>query len=181
MSETEASDSPPVQLVPYDAAWPVRFQEEHSVLARLVAPYLPGRIEHIGSTAIPGLVAKPIIDIMVGVSTLVESLPLIPILGELGYVYLPYKADVMHWFCKPSLAIRTYHLHAVPVGSSLWRDRLAFRDYLRAHPDVAAEYAALKLELAQRHRLDREAYTEAKGPFVERVLERARGHSRAPC
>lgn len=167
--------------MPYDDAWPVRFREEHALLAQLVAPYLPGPIEHIGSTAIPGLVAKPIIDIMVGVSTLAESLPLIPLLGELGYAYLPYKADVMHWFCKPSLAVRTYHLHAVPVGSPLWRDRLAFRDYLRDHPNVAAEYAALKRELAERHRLDREAYTDAKGPFVERVLELARGHSRAAC
>lgn len=174
MSDTEPADSPPVHVVPYDEAWADRFHQEHALLAQLVAPYLLGPIEHIGSTAIPGLVAKPTIDIMVGVSTLAESLPLIPLLANHGYTYLPYKADVMHWFCKPSLAVRVYHLHAVPVGSQLWEDRLAFRNYLRAHPEVAAEYAALKLDLAARHRLDREAYTDAKGPFVHRVLELAR-------
>lgn len=172
-SETVSSDSPPVHLVPYDHAWPVRFRDEHAVLSRVIAPYLPGSIEHIGSTAIPGLVAKPTIDIMIGVTGLAESLELIPLLADLGYAYLAYRADVMHWFCKPSFAVRTFHLHAVPVGSPLWRDRLAFRDYLRTHPDIAAKYAALKLELAERHRLDRDAYTDAKGPFVQRVLELA--------
>jgi GrpB-like predicted nucleotidyltransferase (UPF0157 family) len=81
---------------------------------------------------------------------------------------------VMHWFCKPSPAHRTHHLHLVPLGSPLWIEQLAFRDYLRTHPDTAREYASLKHTLAAAHRFDREAYTAAKGPFVRRVLGEAR-------
>ena len=80
----------------------------------------------------------------------------------------------MHWFCKPSPQSRTHHLHLVPYGSALWMQRLRFRDALRADPALAAEYAALKCELARRFRHDREAYTEAKTPFVERVLSMTR-------
>lgn len=78
----------------------------------------------------------------------------------------------MHWFCKPSPAHRTHHLHLVPLGSPLWIE-LAFRDYLRSHPDVAGEYAALKRRLAAAPPFDRAAYTNAKAPFVERALATA--------
>ena len=76
----------------------------------------------------------------------------------------------MHWFCKPSPEFRTHHLHMVPIGSQLWNDRLAFRDALRGNPTLAAEYATLKTGLAVEFREDREAYTDAKTPFVIRVL-----------
>jgi GrpB-like predicted nucleotidyltransferase (UPF0157 family) len=79
----------------------------------------------------------------------------------------------MRWFCKPDFSHRTHHLHLVPYESALWKERIAFRDYLRAHPDAASEYAALKTRLAERQRHDREAYTEAKGPFVERIVRAA--------
>ena len=79
----------------------------------------------------------------------------------------------MHWLCKPSPAQRTHHLHLVPLGSPLWIEQLAFRDYLRTHADVALEYAELKRRLADAHRLDREADTTAKAPFVQRVLGEA--------
>ena len=92
------------------------------------------------------------------------------VLATIGYQYYPYKADVMHWFCKPSPAFRTHHMHLVPRDSSLWRERLAFRDALRGSPELSAEYAALKRELAARFRHDREAYTEAKSSFIQRVL-----------
>src|SRR6266487_7092415 len=92
------------------------------------------------------------------------------VLGELGYVYAPYRTDVMHWFCKPSFAERTHHLHLVPFRSLVWDERLGFRDCLRSDPGVAHEYAALKYHLAEIHRLDREAYTDAKGAFIARVL-----------
>jgi GrpB-like predicted nucleotidyltransferase (UPF0157 family) len=91
-----------------------------------------------------------------------------------GYVHYPYRADVMHWFCKPSTARRTHHLHLIPHASPLWRERLAFRDRLRADGALAAEYAVLKMKLARCFRHDREAYTDAKGPFVARVLALAR-------
>jgi GrpB-like predicted nucleotidyltransferase (UPF0157 family) len=159
----------PIELVPYDPSWPARFEQEAADLHRVLAAWLVGPIEHIGSTAIPGLAAKPVIDIMAGVETLEASRPAIAALTLHGYCYAPYRADAEHWFCKPSPAFRTHHLHLVPVESSRWREAIAFRDYLRIHPQVAAEYADLKQRLAKEHRLDREAYTEAKGPFIARI------------
>ena len=163
----------PIEVAPYDARWPAAFEQERALLAEALGPWLAGPPEHIGSTAVPGLAAKPVIDIMAPVHTLAASRPAIEAARELGYVHYPYKPDVMHWFCKPSAAHRTHHLHLVPLGSPLWRERLAFRDALRADPELRASYQALKLDLAQRHRLVREAYTDAKTPFIEQVLRQA--------
>ncbi len=160
----------PIEVVPYDASWLEKFESEKAFLAALLAPWRAGPIEHIGSTAVVGLVAKPVIDVMVGVASLRASEPAKEALQAQGYVYAEYKTDVMHWFCKPSLALRTHHLHLVPYGSPLWHERLTFRDRLRADPGLLEEYAALKLELARRFRFDREAYTDAKFPFVAKVL-----------
>lgn len=165
----------PIYLVPYDPTWPGRFEDERARLARTLSPWLAGPIEHIGSTAVPALTAKPVIDIMAGVRDLPSSLEARDALALLDYVYFPYRADVMHWFCKPSPARRTHHLHLVPVESALWDERVIFRDYLRSSPAAAAEYAALKAALAAEHPFDREAYTEAKGGFVRSILDRARG------
>jgi GrpB-like predicted nucleotidyltransferase (UPF0157 family) len=165
----------PIDLVPYDPIWPRHFDEEHARLARVLSRWLEGPIEHIGSTAVPGLMAKPVIDIMAGVRDLPSSLDAAAALASLDYVYFPYRADVMHWFCKPSPARRTHHLHLVPVQSALWAERLVFRDYLRSSPAVAGEYAALKTSLAAQYRFDREAYTDAKHAFVQSILDRARG------
>lgn len=164
----------PIHLVPYDAAWPRRFAEERTLLESVLRPWLAGPIEHIGSTAVPGLTAKPVLDIMAGVHDLPSSAAACAALEQVGYMYFPYRPDVMHWLCKPSPAKRTHHLHLVPVHSPLWSDRLLFRDYLRSSATATAEYAALKIALAERHRLDREAYTDGKGEFVRRNLERAR-------
>ena len=164
----------PVVIVPYDAAWPQQFDAERAALTDVIGAWLVGPIEHVGSTAIPGLAAKPVIDIMAGVGSLETSRPAIAVLGSLGYCYFPYRPDIIHWFCKPSPAFRTHHLHLVPYGSPTWNDQIAFRDYLKSHPSTASEYERMKYELAARHRLDREAYTEAKAPFVQRVLEYAR-------
>ena len=165
----------PISLVPYDPTCPGRFEDERARLARALSPWLAGPIEHIGSTAVPALTAKPVIDIMAGVRDLPSSLEARDALALLDYVYFPYRADVMHWFCKPSPARRTHHLHLVPVESALWDERVVFRDYLRSSPAAAAEYAALKAALAAEHPFDREAYTEAKGGFVRSILDRARG------
>jgi len=165
----------PIYIVPYDASWPARFTEERAALAHVLSPWLAGPIEHIGSTAVPGLVAKPVIDIMAAVASLDASRPALSALVALHYVYFPYSRGdhafgCAHWLCKPSDEVRTHHLHLVPFGSALWHDRLRFRDRLRSDARVAAEYAALKLELATRYEFDREAYTNAKGPFVRRIL-----------
>ena len=162
----------PVELVPYNGTWPALFSAERVRLLRVLRPWLAGPIEHVGSTAVPGMPAKPIIDIMAAVASLDASRSAIPALLELDYQYAPYRADVMHWFCKPSFAERSHHLHLVPFDSALWHERIKFRDCLRSQPAVAQEYAVLKDRLAHLHRLDREAYTEAKGPFVAQVLKR---------
>jgi GrpB-like predicted nucleotidyltransferase (UPF0157 family) len=163
----------PIHIVPYDTSWVAQFEREKAVLEKLLAPWRRGPIEHVGSTAIPGLCAKPVLDIMVGVTSLVESEPAKSALCEAGYQYAEYKTDVMHWFCKPSFAMRTHHLHLIPFGAPLWHDRLKFRDILRADPALAADYAALKLHLASKFSFDREAYTEAKSPFIARILASA--------
>jgi GrpB-like predicted nucleotidyltransferase (UPF0157 family) len=170
----------PVSLLPYDSNWPRLFEEERGRLAEVLAPWLVGPIEHIGSTAIPGLIAKPIIDIMAAVADLPSSLEARAVLAPLDYEYFPYRPDVMHWFCKPSPAHRTHHLHLVPAGSSLWGDRVLFREYLRVTPRAATEYAELKLALAREFEHDREAYTNGKSDFVRRALERARQDSSPP-
>jgi GrpB-like predicted nucleotidyltransferase (UPF0157 family)/maleate cis-trans isomerase len=158
-----------VEIVSYDPEWPARFDEERATLLHVLRPWLTGPIEHIGSTAVPGLVAKPVIDIMAGVQTLDASRPAIAAMATHGYCYFPYQADREHWFCKPSPQLRTHHLHLVPFGSPQWGETLAFRDYLRAHRDVAAEYGQLKQRLAQEFHADREAYTQAKQPFIESI------------
>jgi GrpB-like predicted nucleotidyltransferase (UPF0157 family) len=159
----------PVEIVPYDASWPMLFDEERKALLDTIGAWLVGPVEHIGSTAVPGLAAKPVVDIIAGVASLDASRPAIAVLARLGYCYAPYKAEAEHWFCKPSPAFRTHHLHLVPFGSPQWLAPIAFRDYLRSHSQVAAEYEALKQRLAEAYRLDREAYTEAKGLFVTRI------------
>lgn len=165
----------PVELVPYDRAWTEKFESERELLARVLDEWLVGSIEHVGSTAVPGLVAKPVIDIMVGVESLAASEPAIRVLAGFDYCYSPYKTDVMHWFCKPRPEHRTHHLHLIPFGSELWRDRLLFRDTLRCDRDVAELYQNLKQDLATRFRYDREAYTDGKSDFIARILASARG------
>ena len=167
----------PIEVVPYDPAWPARFEEERRLLEDVLAPWLEGGIHHVGSTAVPGLAAKPVIDILAGVRDREESRAVFDSLTALGYCYFPYRADEMHWFCKPSPAFRTHHLHVIERSHPRFAGELAFRDELRANPKTAAEYEALKLRLAEHYRDDREAYTEGKAAFVEAVLARVRATS----
>jgi GrpB-like predicted nucleotidyltransferase (UPF0157 family) len=165
----------PIRLVPHDPSWPDRFDQEAAVLKAAIGDWATGGIHHVGSTAVPGLVAKPIIDILVGVEDLEASRACFDPLAELGYLYAPYRADEMHWFCKPHPSRRTHHLHLVPTDSSRFRDELAFRDRLRGSPTLTNEYSALKHGLAERFADDREAYTEAKANFIRGAL---RAHPR---
>lgn len=166
---TQRPPEAPVEIAPYDPAWPQLFAEEAERVRQSLAAWLAGPIEHIGSTAVPGLAAKPVIDIMAGVTSLEESEEAIGAAEAMGYCYAPYQVEIEHWFCKPSFAFRTHHLHLIPVGSPQWIRPIAFRNYLRAHAGVAAEYEALKRRLALEHRRDREAYTIAKRPFIDRI------------
>jgi GrpB-like predicted nucleotidyltransferase (UPF0157 family) len=169
-TQRSAENSASIVVVPYDPSWPTKFESERQILALVLAPWIVGPIEHVGSTSVPGLAAKPVIDIMVAVESLDASRPAISGAAQAGYIYWPYKADVMHWLCKPSDAHRTHHLHLVPYHSRLWQARLRFRDALRADSQLAEEYAQLKVRLAERHPHDREAYTQSKSGFVQRVL-----------
>lgn len=161
-----------IEIVPYDPLWTTKFAEERALISKALARWIVGDPEHIGSTAVPGLAAKPIIDIMAPVETLVDAAHAIEAAASLDYLYFPYKVEVMHWFCKPSPAARSHHLHLVPLGSRLWHERLAFRDALRSDPELRHRYQELKLRLARVHRNDREAYTDAKTPFIVDVLKR---------
>lgn len=165
----------PIWLAPYDPAWPGRFAEERAVLSEAIGAWATGGIHHVGSTAVPGLDAKPIIDVLVGVDGLEESRACFDPLAGLDYLYAPYRAEEMHWFCKPNPRRRTHHLHLVPTASSRFREELAFRDRLRASPAIAKEYAALKHDLADRFSHDREAYTDAKADFIRRTLGKRAG------
>lgn len=162
-----------VVIVPYDASWPSKFEKEKDLLQKALGSWVTGGIHHIGSTAIEGLSAKPIIDILVGVESLEASRPCIEILKQYNYQYFPYKAESEHWFCKPSPEHRTHHLHIIATSHPDFKARLAFRDYLRSHVEERNAYEHLKLELAKQYRNDREAYTQAKALFVSEIVKRA--------
>jgi GrpB-like predicted nucleotidyltransferase (UPF0157 family) len=162
-----------ILIIPYDSSWPKKFEKEKELLEKTIKDWIVGGIYHVGSTAVPGLSAKPIIDIMVGVRNLEEAKACIPLLEKIEYYYYPYKPEQMIWFCKPSPYKREFHLHLIPYESKLWRERLVFRDYLRKHADAKEEYQRLKIKLADKFTDDREAYTDAKSEFVNSILQKA--------
>lgn len=161
----------PIQISPYDPGWQASFERERDALEEAIGAWISGGVHHVGSTAVPGLDAKPIVDILVGVESLEASRACFGPLADLGYMYAPYRSEVMHWFCKPHPSRRTHHLHLVPASSPRFAAELAFRDRLRAEPSLAGEYAALKRELAARFPEDREAYTDAKAAFILAALQ----------
>jgi GrpB-like predicted nucleotidyltransferase (UPF0157 family) len=170
MSRDPKMKDEPVRIVRYDPAWLDRFETERAILDQTIGKWITGGIHHVGSTAVPGLAAKPVIDILAGVEDLPSARPCFGALADLDYQHAPYRSEEMHWFCKPDPSHRTHHLHLVPTGSPRYRAELAFRDSLRAHLDLATEYSELKQRLAAEYRDDREAYTEAKRDFIARVL-----------
>jgi GrpB-like predicted nucleotidyltransferase (UPF0157 family) len=163
----------PVRVVAYDPHWPALFKHEAALLDEAIGSWITGGIHHVGSTSVPGLAAKPTIDIAVGVADLPTSRPCIDVLAELSYRYFPYRSEVMHWFCKPHQSRRTYHLHLIPTGSTRFRGEIVFRDYLRAHPHSAERYQRLKRRLARAHPHDREAYTRGKADLVTELTTAA--------
>jgi GrpB-like predicted nucleotidyltransferase (UPF0157 family) len=172
-----------VAVAAYDPRWPAMFREEAAHLQACLPRELIGRIEHFGSTAVPGLAAKPIIDMLVEVTSLEATRQqIVPILEGQGYDYFwrPTWGDdtppFYAWFIKRGPGgQRTHHIHVVEAHFAHW-DRLLFRDYLIEHPATAAEYQALKLRLAERHGRDRVAYTEAKTEFIVRITGQAKQH-----
>ncbi len=172
-----------VAVVPYDPRWPALFEGERSHLLSCLPHDLVGRIEHFGSTAVPGLAAKPIVDMLVEVTRLDRTQErIVPILEAQGYDYFwrPSWGDdtppFYAWFIKrDKKGTRTHHIHMVEAHFEHW-ERLLFRDYLIAHPDVAREYGDLKRRLSDVHRADRVSYTEAKSDFIKRLTEKAKAY-----
>jgi GrpB-like predicted nucleotidyltransferase (UPF0157 family) len=166
-----------IKIVEYDPRWPGQFDQEAERLRASLPEGALTRVEHFGSTAVPGLAAKPVIDILVGVRSLAEARnTVVPALEPLGYAFWYDNPRMDRLFFVrglPPNGPRTHHVHVIEDGSPDW-ERLLFRDYLRAYPDERDRYARLKRDLAERHRDDREAYTEAKGAYVREVTERAR-------
>ena len=167
-----------VAVVPYDPTWPAAFAYERDHLRLCLPPELIGRIEHFGSTAVPGLAAKPVIDVLVEVTSLAETRArIVPILEAQGYEYFwrPTHGDdgppFYAWFIKRDEAgLRTHHLHLVEASFVEHWNRLLFRDYLIAHPQTAREYGALKQRLAGAHARDRVGYTQGKAAFIEEIM-----------
>lgn len=164
-----------ITVVPYDPEWPRRFEAERAVLDRVLAPWLEAGIHHIGSTAVPGLASKPIIDMIAGVRDLEAARAAFDPLAEQKYLYAPHRPGIAHHFVKPSLRLppATHGLHLTEPGSDLWRERLAFRDVLRGDAGLAGEYEALKLRLAREQPDDIGTYTDGKRDFVVRTLASA--------
>ena len=172
-----------ITIVPYDNAWPEAFEREAmrigAVLGRLAL-----RVDHVGSTAVPGLAAKPVIDIQVSVPDLDSLARYAEPLGRLGYRHVPVGDfdRVYPFFQRPAEWPSTHHVHLCGAGSREELRHVAFRDYLRAHADVAAQYLDLKRELAARYvgatAESREEYSLAKSDFVEAVLGVAIGGNR---
>ena len=164
----------PIIVAEYDPRWPRLFEKERDLIRAALADKVIA-IEHIGSTAVPGLPSKPTIDIGVGLGTLDNAAECIQLLERLGYRYEPDFEQLLpdrRFLWKGTRENHTHHIHMAAVGSDMWKRPILFRDYLRAHPDEALGYAELKKRLASRHSTDIDAYVEGKTAFVKHVLAR---------
>lgn len=166
-----------IEIADYDPRWPELFDEEAKRLRTVLDPSLIVGLEHFGSTAVPGLSAKPIIDILIAVRSLAEAqATFVEPLRTLDYIYWAEnpKTDRMFFVrgMPPFGSRRSHHLHVTEPDGEMWQ-RLAFRDYLRAHPEEARTYERLKKRLAAEHPRDREAYTDAKAAYIESVMRKA--------
>ena len=170
----------PIIVTDYDPAWPAMFEQERAKLDTALGS-LVVTIEHVGSTAVPGLAAKPIIDLLVGVRSLEEARPrCVEALQALGYRYIP---EYQSWlpdelfFRKGVPGPWAHHVHVMQPSDPGWERRLLFRDYLRAHPHAAADYVNLKRRLAARYKDDIAAYRRGKDKFVQDTMAKARQES----
>ncbi|MFH0879101.1 MAG: GrpB family protein [Lentisphaerota bacterium] len=170
-----------VEIAPYNPEWPRLFEEEKAHLLSCLPRELIRRIEHFGSTAVPGMAAKPIVDMLIEANSLeVVQQRIVPILESQGYDYFwrPSWGDdtppFYAWFIKRNpQGLRTHHLHMVERNFDHW-DRLLFKDYLVSHPEAAAEYQTLKLKLAKSHPNDRISYTRERTAFIVCTTEIAK-------
>ncbi len=168
-------------IEPYSPDWPQMFEKEKQHLLSCLPRSIIRRIEHFGSTAVPGLAAKPIIDMLVEVSSLAKTREfVVPILESKGYDYFwrPTWGDdttpFYAWFIKRDIiGNRTHHIHMVESDFEHW-DRLLFRDYLIKYPETASEYEQLKFKLVKENQNNRTGYTRRKGAFIEKITRLAK-------
>jgi GrpB-like predicted nucleotidyltransferase (UPF0157 family) len=161
-----------VKLAPYTEEWKLLFEVEKASLRTVVNSYILD-VQHVGSTSIPGMLAKPIIDIAIAVLDFEEAKVCIGPIEALGYEYKgEFGIPRRHYFVKGDP--RIFHLHICEVNSLEWQNLLLFRDYLSHHLDVAKDYSEQKLQLASKYPQDRTAYLDGKAPFIEKVLQLAR-------
>jgi GrpB-like predicted nucleotidyltransferase (UPF0157 family) len=165
----------PVAICDYDPAWPDRFAEQQRALSELLAPWLAGPVQHVGSTAVPGLRAKPIIDVLAPVRSLPDARAAVPLLARHDWLFWPEDPSGWYrlWFLRPKPARRTHHLQVIEHDDPHAIAVLGFRDALRADERLRQEYAEIKDELARKYAGNRNAYTNAKADFVKRVLKHA--------
>lgn len=170
-----------VELTQPDAAWSAFFEREKRNLQEFIGQFATS-IAHVGSTSIPGISAKPILDIAIHVADLTRDGDFcIAPLRELGYEYVPSENSANRRFFRRGVSgLGTHHLHLFQSGTPEAQAMLLFRDYLCAHPSVAQEYDNLKQTLFQQFGNDRDTYTASKGAFVKSVLERACREGRQP-
>jgi GrpB-like predicted nucleotidyltransferase (UPF0157 family) len=163
-----------VCLAPYRAEWKELFEEEAARLRAVLGDKVL-RVEHVGSTAVEGIEAKPLIDMMAAVESLDEARDLVPVLEGTGYEHRGNGGvEGSIFLAKGPRSRRTHHLSLTETTSDHWQRSILFRDYLRAHPEVAEEYGELKWELARKYPEDRDSYTAGKDRFIEQVIESAR-------
>jgi GrpB-like predicted nucleotidyltransferase (UPF0157 family) len=182
----------PVILNEYNPAWPVWFAEEKANLERLIGAENIAGIHHIGSTSVPGLAAKPTVDILLEIAETVDIEKLIALMPEGEYICLRREGNslsehdrvmFLKGYSDTGFAEKVYHIHVRNQRDSqnrivIW-DELRFRDYLMAHPETAAEYADLKRRLLKDYEHDRDGYTAAKGAFIKEVMKTAKGYNDA--
>src|SRR6059058_1696139 len=164
-----------VEVVDYDPGWPELFAAQRPSVAELLGPWLAAPVEHIGSTAVPGLRAKPVIDMLAPVGSLASAQAAVPVLAGAGWLFWPDDPCRHYrlWFLRPRPQARTHHLHLIEGGHPHALALVTFRDALRADAGLCRQYAVLKDQLARRHGDNRNAYSNAKGDFVARALRRA--------
>lgn len=165
-----------VSVVEYRLEWRKMFEEE-KLLLQSVLGEVSAQVEHIGSTAVEGLAAKPIIDIMIGLPDFSMADTFVPKIAALGYEYFKKYEDEMpfrRYFAKNLGEIRTHQIHLVEINSEFWKRHLFFRDYLRQNAETASEYAALKKRLAEREWEDVNEYADAKTEFIKGVENKAK-------
>jgi GrpB-like predicted nucleotidyltransferase (UPF0157 family) len=164
-------------LVKYSSDWPKMFEWESRLFLQTLGDSV-AKIEHIGSTSVPGLLSKPTIDIMIGLHDFSVADSLIPKIVSLGYTYFPEFEDVMpnrRFFRKLIDGDATHHIHMTEIDSKFWQRHLLFRDYLREHDETAEKYAELKKRLAKRHWKISNDYAKAKNEFIRNIEAIASG------